>query len=175
MTDHGQLLAEVMNKVGMTQSDLARISGVRQPSISQMLSGTVGMSDEQLARMLTCMGHGLEVRRVAVPAQLTRPERRSWYLHRELAKMLDQATLEEWRPRLSATISFLQENVTGEPHATNLGRWREMVDTGDLRSVLHALTSIDRDAVELREVAPFRGLLPDDRRQNALSMARNET
>ena len=64
-----ELLREVMLETGTTQSDLSRLSGVRQPSISGFLSGRVELSDEQLDRLLSCMGRRLEVvRRPVVPA-----------------------------------------------------------------------------------------------------------
>ena len=75
-----------MRETGTTQSDLSRLSGVRQPSISQFLSGKVDLSDEQLDRLLSCMGYRLEISRQPVTPDLTRSERRSWKLHRELAR-----------------------------------------------------------------------------------------
>ena len=65
-----------------TQSELSRLSGVRQPGISQFLSGKVHLSDEQLDRLLSCMGYQLEVVRQQVRPELTRSEWRSWRLHR---------------------------------------------------------------------------------------------
>src|SRR2546423_15585495 len=59
-----------------SQSELSRLSGVRQPSISQFLSGKVDLSDEQLDRLLSCMGYRLEVVRRPGVANLTRSERR---------------------------------------------------------------------------------------------------
>jgi predicted transcriptional regulator len=54
MSDTSDVLREVMLEMGTTQSKLSRVSGVRQPSISQFLSGKVDLSDEQLARLLSC-------------------------------------------------------------------------------------------------------------------------
>jgi plasmid maintenance system antidote protein VapI len=61
MTSRGDVLRKVMLETGTTQSDLSRISGVRQPSISGFLSGRVDLSDDQLERLLSCMGYRLEV------------------------------------------------------------------------------------------------------------------
>ncbi len=58
MTSRGELLREVMSETDTTQSELSRVSGVRQPSISQFVSGRVDLSDEQLDRLLSCMGFG---------------------------------------------------------------------------------------------------------------------
>jgi len=68
MTSRSDVLREVMLETGTTQSDLSRLSGVRQPSISGFLSGKVDLSDDQLDRLLSCMGFRLEVvRRPVVP------------------------------------------------------------------------------------------------------------
>ena len=50
MSSRGGLLREVMLETGTTQSELSRVSGVHQPSISQFISGKVELSDEQLER-----------------------------------------------------------------------------------------------------------------------------
>jgi hypothetical protein len=54
-----------------------RVRGHFQPSISQFLSGKVDLSDEQLDRLLSCMGYRLEVTRRPVTPDLNRSERRS--------------------------------------------------------------------------------------------------
>jgi transcriptional regulator with XRE-family HTH domain len=133
----GELLREVMRETRTTQSELSRLSGVRQPSISQFLSGTVELSDDQLDRLLSCMGYRLQVTRRPVVPELTRSERRSWRLHCRLSVRLTPASLQEWRPVIER----------------NLGRLRG---------------SLDCDAIEMREVSPLGGLLPQDERQAAL-------
>src|SRR6266702_7422852 len=94
LSDRGDVLREVMLQTGTTQSELSRLSGVRQPSISQFLSGKVELSDDQLDRLLSCMGYRLEVVRRPVVPQLTRSERRSWRLHCRLSLRLAPASLE---------------------------------------------------------------------------------
>ncbi len=55
------VLREVMVKTGTSQSELSRLSGVWQSSISQFLSEKAALSDDQLDRLLSCMGYRLEV------------------------------------------------------------------------------------------------------------------
>src|SRR4029450_11333467 len=50
MSSRGGLLREVMLETSTTQSELSRVSGVHQPSISQFLSEKVELTDEQLDR-----------------------------------------------------------------------------------------------------------------------------
>ncbi|UBV18482.1 helix-turn-helix transcriptional regulator [Mycolicibacterium fortuitum] len=165
------MLKQVMTKTGTSQSQLARLSGVHQPSISQFLTGKIDFSDEQLDRLLSCMGYRLEVARRAVDVELTRSERRSWVVHRQLATHLSAASLDEWRPTILANIKRLRTGVRGQPHLDNLDRWQRIVETADVSAVRRALTGVDRQDVEMREVTPMGGLLPDDERRQALRSA----
>ena len=158
-----------MLETGTTQSELSRLSGVRQPSISQILSGRVELSDEQLDRLLSCMGYRLEVVRRPVRPNLTRSERRSWLLHRRLSSHLTVATLQQWRPAIECNLERLRGRVTGQPHHRNLERWTALVKGGDVLGLHRVLTGLDRDAIEMCEVSPMGGLLPQDERADVLS------
>ena len=160
-----------MRETGTTQMALSRLSGVHQPSISQFLSGKIDMSDEMLDRLLSCMGYRLEVIRRPVVAELTRAERRSWQLHRQLATRLTDSTLDEWRPTVGRNLSRRRGSVRGQPHLCNLHRWRTLLDTGDLPALRRAMTGVDRDSIEMREVSPLSGLLPPAERAAVLRPA----
>ena len=95
MVIRGELLHGVMLETGTTQSELSRISGVRQPSISQFISGRVQMSDDMLERLLSCMGYRLEVVRRPVKSDLRRSPERSWRLHRQLCTHLSPSTFQQ--------------------------------------------------------------------------------
>lgn len=171
MSDRGDVLRLVMRETRITQAELSRISGVRQPSISQFLSGRVELSDDQLDRLLSCMGYRLQVTRSAVLPDLTRSERRSWRLHREVSSLLTPSTLDEWRPVIGRNLKRLDEHVHGEPHRRNLQRWHLLVDGGDVRGIRRVLTGLDRDSIEMREVSPMGGILTAERRARVLSAA----
>lgn len=160
-----------MLETGVTQSWLSRVSGVSQPSISQFLSGKVQLSDEQLDRLLCCMGYRLEVVRRPVVPPLTRSERRSWLLHRQLSKHLSRSSLKEWRPTIERNLERLRENVTGQPHARNLGRWVSLIQDDEVLGLHRVLTGLDRDSIEMREVSPMGGILSQDERSDVLQMA----
>ncbi|MDR3069168.1 MAG: helix-turn-helix domain-containing protein [Cellulomonas sp.] len=171
MTDRSALLREVMLSTSTSQAALSRTSGVRQPSISQFLSGRTGLSDDQLDRLLACMGFRLEVARRAVPPDLTRSERRSWLLHRRLSEHLTGESLHRWRPTIEANLVRLRAGTTGEPHTTNLDRWAVLVDQDDVLGLHRVMTGLDRDAIQMREVSPLGGLLLPDERTQALTGA----
>lgn len=153
------------------QTELARLSGVRQPSISQILAGKIDCSDDQLARLLACMGYLLEVSRYALAANLTRSERRSWAVHRQLATHITTTSLTDWAPTILANIKRLRAGVHGRPHLANLDRWQRIVETNDLPALRRALTGLERYDIEMREVTPMGGLLPDKERREALRTA----
>ena len=66
LMERAEILQQVMVDVGMTQAKLAELSGVKQPSLSQMMHKRIDLSDEMLDRLLSCMGHRLEVTRRSV-------------------------------------------------------------------------------------------------------------
>lgn len=160
-----------MRETHTTQSGLSRLSGVRQPSISQFISGKVDLSDDLLDRLLSCMGYRLEVTRRPVPPNLTRSEQRSWLLHRQLSSHLTKSSLEQWRPTIERNLHRLRGTVTGQPHSRNLDRWNSLVEHDDVLGLHRVLTGLDRDSVEMREVSPMGGLLPQDERQAVLQGA----
>lgn len=165
------VLQQVMLETGTTQSELSRTSGVHQPSISQFLSGRVDFSDEQLDRLLSCMGRRLEVVRRSVEPVLTRSERRSWLLHRRLSSHLTRETLGEWMPTITRNLVRLGGRVTGQPHERNLERWTSLVNSGDTLGIKRVMTGLDRDSIEMREVSPMGGLLSQDERSDVLAKA----
>lgn len=168
MSDRGDVLNQVMLETSTSQSELSRISGVRQPSISQFLSGKVDLSDDQLDRLLSCMGRRLQVLRRPVVPDLTRSERRSWQLHRQLSKSLNQTSFELWSPTIGESLRRLEQRVTGQPHQRNLDRWRSLIDGRDVPGIHRVLTGLDRNSIEMREVSPMSGLLPQEERSRVL-------
>ena len=160
-----------MLETGTTQSELSRISGVRQPSISQYLSGRGHLSDGMLDRLLSCMGYHLEIVRRPVRRGLGRSPERSWRLHRRLSMHLSPETFNEWRPIMLRNLQRLRDSVRGQPHLRNLDRWQRLIQDGDLSSLRRVMTGLDTDSVQMREVSPMRGLLSQEERSEVLGMA----
>ena len=171
MTTRGEILREVMAETGITQSELSRVSGVRQPSISQYLSGRGRLSDDMLDRLLSCMGYRLEVVRRPLRQELGRSPKRSWELHRRLSSHLTSDRLSEWRPILLRNLTRLREGTRGQPHMRNLDRWQRLIDDGDMSGLHRVMTGLDTDSIEMREVSPMRGLLTQTERSEVLGLA----
>jgi transcriptional regulator with XRE-family HTH domain len=170
MSSRGDVLREVMLETGITQSELSRISGVRQPSISQYLSGRGHLSDDMLDRLLSCMGYRLEIVRRPVRQELGRSPKRSWTLHRQLSIHLTPETLSEWRPTMLQNLQRLRESTRGQPHVRNLDRWERLIRDGDLSGLRRVMTGLDTDSIEMREVSPMGGLLSQQERSEVLGM-----
>jgi transcriptional regulator with XRE-family HTH domain len=170
MGDRSEVLRGVMHETGTTQSELARLSGVHQPSISQFLSGAKELSDSLLDRLLACMGYCLEITRGPVAPELTRSEHRSWMLHRKLARRLTSAALNDWRPTLEQNLARLRCSVSGEPHTRNLQTWERLIEYGDLPALHRVLTGLSRECIEMREVSPLAGLLAEDDRLRVMGL-----
>jgi len=160
-----------MLETSTTQSELSRISGVRQPSISQFLSGRTSLSDDMLDRLLSCMGYRLEIVRRPVKPELGRSVQRSWLLHRQLSKHLTSECLDSWCPTVLENLERLRLNVRGQPHLRNLDHWRQLIDERDLPGLHRVMTGLDTDSIEMREVSPMGGLLPQNERVEALRQA----
>jgi transcriptional regulator with XRE-family HTH domain len=171
VTGRPEILREVMQESHTTQSELSRISGVRQPSISQFLSGRTPMSDDMLDRLLSCMGYRLEVVRRPVKPDLGRSPERSWRLHRQLSMRLTPKKLDEWRPIIQRNLDRLRGSVRGQPHLRNLDRWQRLIEEGDLPGLRRVMTGVDTDSVQMREVSPMGGLLPQHERAEVLRQA----
>lgn len=171
MSSQSDVLRDVMRITSTSQSELSRVSGVRQSSISQALSGKLNLSDEQLERLLSCMGYRLEtVRRPVVP-ELTRSEHRSWQLHRRLSTHLNRSSLQSWLPHIGRNLRRLRDGVSGQPHVRNLDRWESLVERCDVPGLHRVLTGLDRGSIEMREVSPMGGLLPQEERADVLGLA----
>ena len=126
------------------------------------------MSDEMLDRLLSCLGYQLEVIRRPVRVELDRSHQRSWRLHRQLATRLEPDVLDGWIPTITRNLERLRHSTQGEPHVSNLDRWQRLVDQRDVPGLRRVMTGLDTDSVQMREVSPLGGLLPQSERSRVL-------
>jgi hypothetical protein len=93
---------------------------------------------------------------------------RSWRLHRQLSMHLTSCALDEWRPTIVRNLHRLRESARGQPHLRNLDRWERLIHDGDLPTLRRVMTGLDTDSVQMREVSPMGGLLPQHERAEVL-------
>lgn len=173
--DSGRLLAETMAATRTSQSALALLSGVRQPSISQMLHGKIALSDAMLDRLLACMGFQLEITRRATPVDLHHAALRRWRMHQRLVAQLDSEHWAAWRPRVVENLSAIRSRFRGEPHLRNITRWEQLVTSNDLAAIRRVANGLDADSIAMREVSPLGGLLSQTERRDVLEEVRQWT
>ncbi|WP_280501053.1 hypothetical protein [Nocardia farcinica] len=58
------------------------------------------------------------------------------------------------------------------PHLGNLDRSEALVERADVFGLHRALTGLDRESIEMREVSPMGGLLAQDERLDVLRAVR---
>lgn len=170
MPDNREILREVLRVTGTTQTELARISGLAQSTISQHLSGRRPLADGTLDRLLSCMGYRLEVERRVVKPELARSERTSWLLHQRYARELTPQAWQAWRPVLERNLESLRDGTRGQPHLRNMDRWQRLIQSDDLQGLRRMMTGLDTDSIEMREVSPVSGLMSQQERAEVLGL-----
>ena len=160
-----------MRETGIKQSDLSMMSGVKQSNISRYLSGRKPLGEHVFDRLLSCMGFSSQVRIDVVRPELTRSERRSWLLHRQVSCTMSDERFESELPRLKRNLERVRERSQGEPHESNIREWDEILHSQDWLRLRRALTGMDRHSIEMREVSPMSGLLSDSERREVLEGA----
>jgi len=76
-----------------------------------------------------------------------------------------------WLPRIDRNLAMLRSDVSGQPHLRNLDRWDALIERSDVPGLHRVLTGLDRESIEMREVSPMGGLLPQDERLDVLRAA----
>ena len=84
---------------------------------------------------------------------------------------LTPGTLVEWRPIMLRNLRRLRKSTRGQPHLRNLDRWQDLIEESDLSGLRRVMTGLDTDSVEMREVSPMGGLLPQEERAEVLRRA----
>jgi len=55
-------------------------------------------------------------------------------------------------------------------HTGNVDRWRKLVRDADVSSLCRIMTGLDTDSIEMREVSPMGGLMPQDERSEVRNL-----
>jgi transcriptional regulator with XRE-family HTH domain len=171
MSSRGEVLREVMLETGTTQSELSRIGGVRQPSISQYLSGQGHLSDDMLDRLLSCIGYRLEVVRRPVKQELGRFPPTLLATAPPALDVPDATDVERVAPDHTAKSATTARGCPWAARLRNLDRWQVLIEEGDLSGLRRAMTGLDTDSSQMREVSPMAGLLPQEERAEILQQS----
>lgn len=137
---------------GLTQEGLAAAAGTSQPTVAAYEKGAKSPTLETLGRLAASAG--LEAT-VEYHPPMTREERRSLALHREIAARV-RADPEGLLARARRNLERMSEGPAGSSQL--LKEWQVILDR-PLPALLGVLTDPDPWARELRHVTPFAGVL----------------
>lgn len=143
---------DLRHRCGLTQQELAQLARTSQSTIAAYEAGTKSPTLRTLERLATASG--LEATIEFAPP-MTREDRRSLALHREIAKHLAQhpeATLKRARRTLER---MLESNPSARPL---LSKWQGLL-AGPIPEIIEVLYDPRPSARELRHVTPFAGVL----------------
>lgn len=154
-------------KTGVTQTDLARAGGTSQPAIAAYEASRKSPTLGTLRRL--ARGVGMEMT-VEFHPPLTREERRSLVLHREIADRLQQDP-QRVLGRARSTLARMRQAVPGA--APLLEQWDALLKRRP-EDLAFALTDMSPLARELRQVTPFAGVLSARERAAAYRRFRDE-
>ncbi|MGI5147088.1 hypothetical protein ACQEVC_12015 [Plantactinospora sp. CA-294935] len=68
-------------------------------------------------------------------------------------------------------LDRLRGTVRGDPHLRNVDRWQRLIEDGDPSELRRVMIGLDTDSVQMREVSPMGGLLPQHERTEVLRKA----
>lgn len=150
----------------MTQAELARRAQTSQTAVAAYESGQKSPRIDTLERLAHAMGARLELAIVSLAVDedrerpieaLSREERRSLWLHRAIAARIQE------QPAVALALGRRNLANLGMIHGSGRNRhWQdewEALLTEPLDTVLAALCSTSTHASQLRQTAPFAGLL----------------
>lgn len=168
MYDTNTLLRDAVTAAGLTQTEVARLTGVPQGRISAYINDRHHLTTRQLDRLLEPLGFTAKLS--LVPLRQRQDVRRRWLLHRAVAERLRNDPPEGWRERAKQNLERSRNHVHGVMAQGWLNRWEQLLDQ-DVAEIVEVLLRLGEDEEELRALSPFAGLLTDEERRRVLAGA----
>lgn len=163
----GEYLRQQRLAAGLTQAELAILSGVARPNVAAIETGGRVASAEMAERLLTAIrGHKAGRPRLHVSPPV--------FMSIELGRLAAQKVAGDPVASRSVMIERLAEmrsHDDGTPSAW-LVDWQALLDRWNLPEIIELLISTDPDDIERRKVSPIDVLITDDERQDAARRAR---
>lgn len=163
--DAGQRLRAARQGAGLTQDELARRAGTSQAAVAAYERNrktpglaTLGRLAAEMYLRIDLVPEANDEYRERPIGELSREEKRSLWLHREIVARI-QANPGAARTLARRNLAGIRESdESGRSEAWSL-EWEHLLD-GPLDAMLVALCSTSKHAAQLRQTAPFAGLLP---------------
>lgn len=169
---------------GLDQRDVAVMAGVGLSAVRRLEAGN-GSTLRTTFAVLTALGVRTDldvpdttpVSRRRAPALPTEPiglhrreDRTSWHLHRAVAAKLRTPHARAVLDRARDNLPALRANVRGPSAHQWLDQWEHAL-AGPVPDLIAFMLRTDPEAVDLRQVSPFAGVLSGEERAAAIRRA----
>lgn len=165
------IVRDVRARTGLSQRALADMAGTSGPTIADYESGRKEPRLSTLSRIAEAGGLQLELR--VVPSRHVRALERQRRLRLAVVAATAVRVRDRWddaRSMAFEQLDSLEANGRGASNARWVQQWRRAVGEGP-DAVSRVLLRSGEDGDDLRQVAPFAGLLSDDERRLVLAAA----
>lgn len=162
-------------RLRLSQRTAARVCGIPQSMLSRIESGQTDPGVTTLARVLAGLGAELrlEVKSLETGGEGRREKERSLWLNRLVVGELTRDP--------DRVLAIARDNITrwrdihaGRPSIlAALDQWSEILDAG-IEPIVATLTGRTEEAEDLRQNAPFAGVLSQEQRVQALAAFRRD-
>ncbi len=173
--DAGALVKARRGRLGLSQRTAARVCGIPQSMLSRIESGQTDPSVTTLARLLAGLGSELrlELKSLETGGEGRREKERSLWLNRLVVGELTRDP--------DRVLAIARDNITrwrdihaGRPSIlSSLDHWSEILD-GGIEAIVAMLTDRTEEAEDLRQNAPFAGVLSQEQREQVLGAFRRD-
>jgi len=165
--DRSTTLQQALRAAGISQSELARRSGVPQGRISDYVNRKFEPSTVMFDRLMSALGMTAHV--TVTPTGMQRTEIRSWLLHRLIADKLRGGINQDDWDLMRHNLDHVRLNTSGASFNHCLNKWDDIIDQQNLGELISVLTDISPNGVAMREVSPMTGFLTEDERLGVLT------
>lgn len=171
----GKVLVRARRAAGLTQRELARRAGTSGATVAAYERGRKEPRLSTLQRLIDAAGGRLALSVAGdepQPAELTGGDRWSLALHRAvLRRLVDEP--DAVRARALRNVATMRRSGDGSARVY-LDAWDRLL-RGPLEPLVAALTALDHEARDLRQVTPFAGVVPPRERWDLLRAHREES
>ena len=169
--DTSTIIKMVRARSGLSQRAIGEAAGTSGPTVADYEAGRKEPRLSTLSRIAQAAGLEIELR--FVPSRHERALDRQHRLRLAMAAATAHRVRERWddaRHLAIEQLDGLAASVRGQSGEQWVDTWRRAVDDGP-EAVAQLLLRDDPDGDDLRQVAPFAGLLTDDERRLVLTAA----
>lgn len=158
-------LRHCRERARMSQKALADAAGTSQPTVAAYESGRVTPSVPTLLRLLKACGFTIKITPNTDTPRWTRVEEKSLAVHQRIAAQLLK---DPERTILKARSNLDQLRKADRGHSARwLDEWDDLLDR-PTDEIVTAMLARTQDAIDLRQMTPFAGVITDAERSEAL-------